>query len=96
MGSLLSRYVPQTWGVRETSTDVGQGHQLLDHARASPNAQKCRRLGPRPHPMLTGLCFDALFPAQKPLLPVTVQDQIRLWELEKNRVKSQEGERPAI
>ena len=28
---------------------------------------------------------------QKPLLPVTVQDQIRLWELEKNRVKSQEG-----
>ncbi|KAM5530864.1 hypothetical protein V8D89_015449 [Ganoderma adspersum] len=27
----------------------------------------------------------------KPLLPVTVQDQIRLWELEKNRVKSQEG-----
>ena len=29
---------------------------------------------------------------QKPLLPVTVQDQVRLWELEKNRVKSQEGE----
>jgi len=27
----------------------------------------------------------------KPLLPVTVQDQIRLWELEKNRVKSEEG-----
>ncbi|KAI0044282.1 transcription factor Tfb2 [Auriscalpium vulgare] len=27
----------------------------------------------------------------KPLLPVTVQDQIRLWELERNRVKSQEG-----
>ncbi|KAH9945421.1 transcription factor Tfb2 [Epithele typhae] len=27
----------------------------------------------------------------KPLLPVTVQDQIRLWELEKNRLKSQEG-----
>ncbi|KAI0784554.1 transcription factor Tfb2-domain-containing protein [Abortiporus biennis] len=27
----------------------------------------------------------------KPLLPVTVQDQVRLWELEKNRVKSQEG-----
>ncbi|KAI0359926.1 transcription factor Tfb2 [Trametes cingulata] len=27
----------------------------------------------------------------KPLLPVTVQDQIRLWELEKNRMKSQEG-----
>ncbi|KAJ3490853.1 hypothetical protein NLI96_g1137 [Meripilus lineatus] len=27
----------------------------------------------------------------KPLLPVTVQDQIRLWELEKNRVKSQDG-----
>ncbi|KAJ7352276.1 transcription factor Tfb2-domain-containing protein [Mycena albidolilacea] len=26
-----------------------------------------------------------------PLLPVTVQDQIRLWELEKNRLKSQEG-----
>jgi hypothetical protein len=28
---------------------------------------------------------------QNPLLPVTVQDQIRLWELERNRVKSQEG-----
>ncbi|KIJ92372.1 hypothetical protein K443DRAFT_685300 [Laccaria amethystina LaAM-08-1] len=26
-----------------------------------------------------------------PLLPITVQDQIRLWELEKNRLKSQEG-----
>ncbi|KAF9449749.1 transcription factor Tfb2 [Macrolepiota fuliginosa MF-IS2] len=26
-----------------------------------------------------------------PLLPVTVQDQIRLWELEKNRLKSSEG-----
>ncbi|RDB25820.1 RNA polymerase II transcription factor B subunit 2 [Hypsizygus marmoreus] len=26
-----------------------------------------------------------------PLLPVTVQDQIRLWELERNRLKSQEG-----
>jgi len=30
-------------------------------------------------------------PVQKPLIPVTVQDQIRLWELEKNRVKSDEG-----
>ncbi|KAF8552043.1 transcription factor Tfb2 [Imleria badia] len=29
--------------------------------------------------------------AQNPLLPVTVQDQIRLWELERNRVKSAEG-----
>ncbi|KAF9053804.1 transcription factor Tfb2 [Hymenopellis radicata] len=26
-----------------------------------------------------------------PLLPVTVQDQIRLWELEKNRLKSEDG-----
>ncbi|KAK1231889.1 RNA polymerase II transcription factor B 52 kDa subunit [Marasmius sp. AFHP31] len=26
-----------------------------------------------------------------PLIPVTVQDQVRLWELEKNRMKSQEG-----
>ncbi|KDR78688.1 hypothetical protein GALMADRAFT_244190 [Galerina marginata CBS 339.88] len=26
-----------------------------------------------------------------PLLPVTVQDQIRLWELERNRLKSHEG-----
>lgn len=25
------------------------------------------------------------------MLPVTVQDQIRLWELERNRLKSQEG-----
>ncbi|OCB84735.1 transcription factor Tfb2 [Sanghuangporus baumii] len=28
---------------------------------------------------------------QDPLIPVTVQDQIRLWELERNRLKSQEG-----
>lgn len=28
---------------------------------------------------------------QNPLLPVTVQDQIRLWELERNRLKSAEG-----
>jgi transcription initiation factor TFIIH subunit 4 len=28
--------------------------------------------------------------SQNPLLPVTVQDQIRLWELEENRLKSQE------
>src|ERR1700722_5657547 len=28
---------------------------------------------------------------KNPLLPVTVQDQIRLWELERNRVKSEEG-----
>ncbi|KAI0247039.1 transcription factor Tfb2 [Lactifluus subvellereus] len=27
----------------------------------------------------------------KPLLPVTVQDQIRLWELERNRIKTEEG-----
>jgi transcription initiation factor TFIIH subunit 4 len=27
----------------------------------------------------------------KPLLPVTVQDQIRLWELERNRIKAQDG-----
>ncbi|KDQ59131.1 hypothetical protein JAAARDRAFT_175874 [Jaapia argillacea MUCL 33604] len=26
-----------------------------------------------------------------PLIPVTVQDQIRLWELERNRLKSEEG-----
>lgn len=25
------------------------------------------------------------------MLPVTVQDQIRLWELERNRLKSREG-----
>ncbi|KAG6866872.1 hypothetical protein C0991_008809 [Blastosporella zonata] len=31
------------------------------------------------------------FPEQNPLLPVTVQDQIRLWELERNRLKSSEG-----
>src|ERR1700761_5756539 len=34
------------------------------------------------------MTFHAL---QKPLLPVTVQDQIRLWELERNRIKTQEG-----
>jgi len=28
---------------------------------------------------------------QNPLLPPTVVDQIRLWELEKNRIRSQEG-----
>ncbi|TFK50203.1 transcription factor Tfb2 [Heliocybe sulcata] len=27
----------------------------------------------------------------KPLIPVTVQDQVRLWELERNRLKSEEG-----
>jgi len=34
---------------------------------------------------------DLLHALQKPLLPVTVQDQIRLWELERNRTKTQEG-----
>lgn len=29
--------------------------------------------------------------SQNPMVPVTVQDQIRLWELERNRLKSQEG-----
>lgn len=38
---------------------------------------------------LTIITLMLLF--QKPLLPVTVQDQIRLWELERNRLKSQEG-----
>lgn len=28
---------------------------------------------------------------QDPLLPPTVVDQIRLWELEKNRIRDQEG-----
>jgi hypothetical protein len=28
---------------------------------------------------------------QNPIIPVTVQDQIRLWEMEKHRVKSEEG-----
>ena len=28
---------------------------------------------------------------QNPIMPVTVQDQIRLWEMEKHRVKSEEG-----
>lgn len=31
-----------------------------------------------------------------PLLPVTVQDQIRLWELERNRLKSREGTRTLL
>ncbi|PCH42362.1 transcription factor Tfb2 [Wolfiporia cocos MD-104 SS10] len=39
------------------------------------------------HPQMhKNVCSDC-----KPLLPVTVQDQIRLWELEKNRLKSEEG-----
>lgn len=38
------------------------------------------------------LPFTTLTVVQKPLLPVTVQDQIRLWELERNRLKSQEGD----
>lgn len=29
--------------------------------------------------------------AQNPIIPVTVQDQIRLWELERHRVKGQDG-----
>lgn len=28
---------------------------------------------------------------QDPLLPVTVTDQIRLWEREKNRVQTEQG-----
>lgn len=31
---------------------------------------------------------------QNPIIPVTVQDQIRLWEMEKHRVKSEEGRSP--
>ncbi|KAJ3496454.1 hypothetical protein NLJ89_g10483 [Agrocybe chaxingu] len=36
--------------------------------------------------LMNGISAD-----QNPLLPVTVQDQIRLWELERNRLKSREG-----
>jgi transcription initiation factor TFIIH subunit 4 len=31
---------------------------------------------------------------QNPIIPVTVQDQIRLWELERHRVKGQDGKLP--
>lgn len=38
-----------------------------------------------------GVADDFPHVLQRPLLPVTVQDQIRLWELERNRIKTQEG-----
>jgi hypothetical protein len=31
---------------------------------------------------------------QNPIIPVTVQDQIRLWGLERHRVKGQDGKLP--
>jgi transcription initiation factor TFIIH subunit 4 len=45
-----------------------------------------------PHtPTRRSQLLTSLHDPQKPLLPVTVQDQIRLWELERNRIKTQEG-----
>jgi transcription initiation factor TFIIH subunit 4 len=56
---------------------------LITHAH--PQMRKNVRLGTS-FPPIPSLILD-----QNPLLPVTVQDQIRLWELEKNRLKSSEG-----
>jgi transcription initiation factor TFIIH subunit 4 len=62
-------------------------YQLPYHLCASANAQK--RM---PHtPTRRSQLLTSLHDPQKPLLPVTVQDQIRLWELERNRIKTQEG-----
>lgn len=87
MEFLLTKYGPyprlsSTHAVNMHKLD----HQLSHYSRAPPNAEKCVWHDP--------LVFHArlnLPIAQNPLLPVTVQDQIRLWELERNRLKSQEG-----
>ena len=67
-------------------TMVSLDYQLPHDLRTPPDAQERELLHLSCH-ILLGLCLSP----QKPLLPVTVQDQIRLWELERNRVKSQEG-----
>lgn len=61
-------------------------YKLFNHTCPSPNAEKCASV---PGPRLSRFLMACT--PQNPLLPVTVQDQIRLWELEKNRLKSQEG-----
>ena len=52
--------------------------------------RKCGRMyvrsGPHRHSVLS-----PHLNLQNPIIPVTVQDQIRLWEMEKHRVKSEEG-----
>ena len=81
--------VPCTSCSRWNVADSHQDHQLPHHARTPSNAQECKSDNIFRTTAEQVLNSFALF--QKPLLPVTVQDQIRLWELEKNRVKSQEG-----
>lgn len=64
-------------------------HNLSYDTRTPPNAQKRES---RLCHWSRGTSDDSTARSgQKPLLPVTVQDQVRLWELEKNRVKSEEG-----
>lgn len=66
----------------------GLDHQLSNDPRSSTNAEKCNTLTNCVAVADTSLTYVM---AQNPLLPVTVQDQIRLWELERNRLKSAEG-----
>ncbi|KAF7375291.1 RNA polymerase II transcription factor B subunit 2 [Mycena sanguinolenta] len=61
-------------------------HQLSNCSCAPTNEKKMYVLSLR-----TPRVLVMPHSSQNPLLPVTVQDQIRLWELEKNRLKSQEG-----
>lgn len=63
-------------------------HQLSNDARSPTNAEECNRLTNSVVAVHISLTYVI---AQNPLLPVTVQDQIRLWELERNRLKSAEG-----
>jgi hypothetical protein len=90
----------EEWFVDSVGFMPNLDHQLLDHTRTSPNEEKRESFNPPPPcwppagsymVLLSLIAFPRLLLTQKPLIPVTVQDQIRLWELEKNRVKSDEG-----
>lgn len=62
-----------------------QDHRVFDGACSSSDAKKCTYF------FVSQIIQILIRLLQNPLLPVTVQDQIRLWELEKNRLKSQDG-----
>lgn len=71
--------------MKQTLKVLLEDHQLPGHTCASADAEECK------HSDVSLSSFELII-HQNPLLPVTVQDQIRLWELEKNRLKSSEGE----
>jgi transcription initiation factor TFIIH subunit 4 len=73
----------------ETQDLCGTDYQVSHRSCAPADAEECKASA-----SLLAYSMEfvsiGLFP-QNPLIPVTVQDQVRLWELEKNRLKSQEG-----